>query len=165
MTFIEHFTVRISLSLSSSFSLPLSLPPPLSLSLSLSLPLSLLSLSLSLSSSFSPPLSQLKGLLQHFLTKGFKNNIGGKKGGETNKGPSNSSSSPPSLSPSCYSPAGLSYLHSLHSLNVLGHLLLYSQGREVIGTVLLKINNNGKRERRGERGGERVAYVLDLEGV
>ena len=65
--------------------------------------------------------------------KGFKNEEGEKGRGVGDKKTSSNISGHVS---GVYSPAGLSYLHSLHALHVVGQLLLYSQGRDIIAAAL-----------------------------
>ena len=65
--------------------------------------------------------------------KGFKNEEGEKGRGVGEKKTSSNISGHVS---GVYSPAGLSYLHSLHALHVVGQLLLYSQGRDIIAAAL-----------------------------
>ena len=65
--------------------------------------------------------------------KGFKNEEGEKGRGVGEK---KTSSNILGHVSAVYSPAGLSYLHSLHALHVVGQLLLYSQGRDIIAAAL-----------------------------
>lgn len=68
--------------------------------------------------------------------KGFKNEEREKGRGVGGVGDKKTSSNISGHVSGVYSPAGLSYLHSLHALHVVGQLLLYSQGRDIIAAAL-----------------------------